>query len=251
MRLFIIIFLSVLSISKISAQKLKDPYECDNLIKKDSAVYRQLLKESRGVNYDQLAQKIISDFDKNEFSQPNLVVYIKDFYEIEKPVFYMEPCMGCCFESVSEDPVYNDYKFWTPKNIKRIVRKFEVNVIPRNGTFGYFFYRKASESDTSKLRKIYRKTKKQKSGIYKDRSPDQQQFYYYPLNSKENITLIDQYPNTNFTTLRLYIRNEVGNKVSVEYRYDVDNMYKKSVVKLYQYQNGDWKDITRQEYGHD
>ncbi|KQT21436.1 hypothetical protein ASG31_16305 [Chryseobacterium sp. Leaf404] len=232
------------------SQRLSDSTRCENLQKKDSADYFQMKKESRGVNYDRLSEKIISDIDSTELTQPSLVVEIRDYYMLKKPIFNMEPCK-CCFEQLAANPVYNDTNFWTPKNIKKIVKKFKINVIPQNATFGYFFYEKASDGEKSKLKKIYRKSKRQKSGIYKDRSPDQQQFYYYPFNSKENITLIDQYPNINFTTLRLYIRNEVGNKVSVEYRYDVDNMSRKSVVKLYQYKNGDWKDITRQEYGHD
>ncbi|MBD8084441.1 hypothetical protein [Chryseobacterium caseinilyticum] len=217
--------------------------------KEDSATYRHLLRESRGVNYDKLAEKIIADLDKNEISKPNLVVYIEDYYKLKLPVINMEPCMGCCFSRLATNPVFNDYLFWTTKNIKRITEKFKVNVIPKNATFGYFFNDKASEHENSKLIKIYRKTKRQKSGIYSDNSPDNQPFYYFPFNNQENLTLIDQYPDINFNTIKLYFRNEVRNKVFVEYEYDVDNSYKRPVKRVYQYINREWTDITAKEYG--
>jgi hypothetical protein len=246
MKLILISVFLIFCSSKALSQKLKDPYECEKLEKKDSLLYSQLLKESKRVNYDKLAEKIIADLDKNEFSQPNLVVYIEDYYEAKKPIFYMEPC-DCCFKRLAENPVYNDHLFLTQKNIKKIVEKFRINVIPRNATFGYFFYQKASEAENSKLRKIYKKTKKQKSGLYKDSSPNNHHFYYFPFNDKENLILVDQYPELNFNTLQLYFRNELGNKVSLNYRYDVDNIYKKSVSKLYQYKDGKWNDITLQK----
>lgn len=217
--------------------------------KEDSATYRQLLRESRGVNYDQLAEKIITDLDKNELTKPNLVIYIEDYYKITTPKFNIEPCLGCCFDRLATNPVFNDYIFWTKKNIKKINEKFNVNVVPRNATFGYFFYNKASENANSRLTTIYKKTKRQKSGIYLDNSPDKQPFYYFPNNNQKNLTLIDQYPERNFNTLQLYFRNEVRNKVFVEYNYDVENSYRQSVKKVYQYTNNEWKDITAKEYG--
>lgn len=241
-----IIFLLFLACGNFFAfsQEIRDTAECDNLQKKDTATYRQLIKESKGVNYDKLALKIISDLDKNELTKPNLVVHIKDYYQKKFPDFNMLPCPGCCFESLAENPVYNDYLFWTQKNIKRIVEKFRINVIPKNATYGYFFYDKASEFDNSKLKKIFKKTKHQKLGIYTDNSPNKKQFYYFPFNGKENLILVKQYPEINFNSLQLYFRNEVGNKVWVEYRYDVNNTYKESIEKLYRYNGKDWEDIT-------
>ncbi|CEJ70278.1 hypothetical protein BN1195_02583 [Chryseobacterium oranimense G311] len=238
------------------SQSLKDTARCHNMQIADSVLYRKLKAESEDVNYKKLTQRIINDIDVSKIPSDNLIINYHD--KVTRNPFDNEPC-ECCFERLSDSPVYNDKVFWTKKNIEAIARILKKNIIPKNGLINQFIYDLPNLKPTSiyerqpALNQLVVATRKQKKGTYQKiniigtkRYIDEESFFYFPYKNENlilNSTSTDTGTTENFNTLELLFTNEPGRKITVEFTYN--EHYEGSTYKTYEYKNKHWQLINK------
>lgn len=231
------------------SQKITDTGGCEKEKMSDSILYQKLKEESKSIDYDKLTRKIINDIDISKLPSENLIIFYND--KVTRNPFDNEPCF-CCFEMLSEHPFYNEVVFWTPKNIKAIVKKLKKNIIPQNRLANKFIYdlpnlkpQSIYERKTA-FKKLVTDVRKQRKGVYQDINFNhlikEEKFFYYAYNGESlmlNSTSSQLGTTKNFNTLELLFSNELYKKINVILTYD-DN-YEGRIHKTYQYINKDWQ----------
>ena len=237
---FLLLFLFLLGFG----QKIRDTtcgYE------KHLSEYKQVLLESKYIDYSKLYKNIVNDIDKRRLSNKNLVFLVED----KKIINPYDEQIGEC-EYVSKfwlNPNYNQTNFWNKLNIEFLKKRLKKNLIPaRYSEYSsiQFITDNTLKSDFIELVKLVKEQKiaeiieKQNQRI-----TIRKKIYYFPYFIKD-LVLINNIDKKNYDLLYLKFYNYKKRIVTVRFDY-LDN--KDGYYKTYQYQNKKWVEIpTTDEY---
>lgn len=115
---YILLFLFSSVVSAQSIEKyLQDSIREESHRKEERLLNKKLISEFQDTDFDELAGKIISDIDFNQFKSENVIFYCRNLcYERRGVLMYGEDI--CSVNMIN--PAYNQFHFWNKKNVRFI-----------------------------------------------------------------------------------------------------------------------------------